>query len=422
MKPTYRRMRCNVLLVAALTLVLSAGVCPAQVEILMPEPGATLSGSVEVIARTASNGVRGIHARVGHRPWVVLQQADDGTWRATLDSTLISNGPASVRVQQWRAGANTSAAVEVVVDNPLQHYWGDLHSHTSVSDGRMRPDEAYAYARDIAKLDFFALSDHLEKVDPAEWRESVRAAALANDDGVFAAFPALEWTRGVGHMCVYDPAGFVWPQDLAGFYEFAPDNAALAKFNHPGWRDTNFEKFACSEEGDAAIQLMEVRNDTEMGWMIKALDLGWHIAPDGSDDTHIEQWGTSHMWTVALAPGLSRDSIIAALQRRHCYSTRDRNCRLTFTLNGAVMGDVVEKPLSEAAITVAVDDPDLDDVTERIELFADGDVIRTDEPGASSRQWAFTITPSSGSHYYFVKVTQADDNVLYSAPIWITAA
>jgi hypothetical protein len=34
-------------------------------------------------------------------------------------------------------------------------YFGQFHSHTSVSDGKGTPSEAYQYARDTAGLDFF---------------------------------------------------------------------------------------------------------------------------------------------------------------------------------------------------------------------------------------------------------------------------
>ncbi|MBD3292724.1 MAG: hypothetical protein GF393_07340 [Armatimonadia bacterium] len=409
-------------LMMVLAALLLAGACRADIEILQPESGATVSGPIHLVARIPLDDVQGVHARVGDLPWVPMFHADDGTWRATLDGSLAPNGPSSVRLQKWPAGENTSAAVEVRIDNPLQHYWGNIHSHTSVSDGRMRPDEAYAYARDIAKLDFFSLTDHLEQVDPAEWRECLRAAALTNDDGSFVAFPGLEWTKGVGHMCVYEPAGHVWPEGLSEFYQFAPANAAVAKFNHPGWRDTTSEDFAYSAEGDSVIQLMEVRGDAEMRWMIAALDLGWHIAPDGSDDTHRERWGTSNLWTVVLAPGLSRTNVIDALRRRHCYSTRDRNCRLNFTLNGAVMGEKVEEPVTTATIDVRVADPDEGDSIKSVELYADGEVVQSLQAGATSARLTADLTPEPGEHYYFVKVTQADDDLLYSAPIWITVA
>jgi hypothetical protein len=31
-----------------------------------------------------------------------------------------------------------------------------------------------------------------------------------------------------------------------------------------------------------------------------------------------------------------------------------------------------------------------------------------------------TVTPEPGEHFYYAKVTQADGNVLWSAPVWVT--
>jgi hypothetical protein len=112
--------------------------------------------------------------------------------------------------------------------------------------------------------------------------------------------------------------------------------------------------------------------------------------------------------------------VLHALKNRRCYSTRDRNCALSFTLNGAVMGEVIEEPVTTAVITVEIDNPGENDVIERIELFADGEIIRTDEPGSASRRSALTLTPEPGSHCHFAKVTEADGDVLSSAPIWMT--
>lgn len=392
----------------------------AQISVIQPEPGARISGEVEVVARIGGSGVRAVHARIDGRPWVPMQRGDDGLWRTTLNTTLAPNGPTTISVLQWPVTEDGSASIAVTLENPLYWYWGDIHSHTSVSDGKMTPAEAYTFARDVARIDFFSLTDHLERVSPEEWGETMRAAWTANEDGRFVALTGLEWSKKVGHINVYDPVTYMWPTDLAEFYESAGRNCAVAKFNHPGWRGTNFNEFAYSPDGDAVIQLIEVRNDAEMQWYVRALDEGWHLAPDGSSDTHAPTWGDTRRWTVALAPGLSRLNIISALQQRHCYSTLDRNCRLLFWINGAVMGDVVEEPIVTAVVEVDVSDPDEGDVIKSIELFADGEVIATDEPGASQRRWKLTLSPEPGEHYYFVKVTQADNQAMWSAPIWIT--
>ena len=42
----------------------------------------------------------------------------------------------------------------------LHVFFGNLHSHTSYSDGRGTPEEAYEHARDVANLDFLAITEH----------------------------------------------------------------------------------------------------------------------------------------------------------------------------------------------------------------------------------------------------------------------
>ena len=39
-------------------------------------------------------------------------------------------------------------------------YFGNLHSHTRYSDGTGTPRQAFIYARDVAKVDFLALTEH----------------------------------------------------------------------------------------------------------------------------------------------------------------------------------------------------------------------------------------------------------------------
>ena len=47
-------------------------------------------------------------------------------------------------------------------------------------------------------------------------------------------------------------------------------------------------------------------------------------------------------------------------------------------------------------------------------------IIQTDEPNSENRRCETICTPAPGKHYYFAKVTQADGNMLWSAPVWVT--
>ena len=85
------------------------------------------------------------------------------------------------------------------------------------------------------------------------------------------------------------------------------------------------------------------------------------------------------------------------------------------------MGDIVGKPVEVAEISVSVEDPDTADKVAKIELFEDGKVVEVHEPGGGAVKWAVKRKAAPGSHHYFVKVTQADGDMLWSAPVWLLA-
>ena len=397
-----------------------------NVKVLEPAEGAVLAGEVtvrvEVTPAPDGSQTSALHAGFGGRPWCRLerQSPSENVWIGQLDTTMVPNGSQPLTIVTDRR--RTDVTMQVALDNPLTVFFADLHSHTNYSDGSWIPAEAHAHARDVVKLDVFALADHLELLDEVKWRDMRETAWDANEDGTFVAIPALEWTKAQGHTCIYDPGAMHWPEETAAFYEAVANAGVVVKFNHPGRGDKVFDGLAYSEAGDKAVQLMEVRKPKEEKAFIRALKNGWHIAPEGSDDTHEPNWGECDTWTGILSPGLSKRNIMDALKNRRCYSTNDRNCLLSFTVNGAAMGAVVAEPAKRVELTVTVTDPDKGDDIARIDLFEDGRIVLTDKPNATSREWASKRSPEAGEHYYFARVTQADGNMIWSAPVWVTVA
>jgi len=209
------------------------------------------------------------------------------------------------------------------------------------------------------------------------------------------------------------------PEDPEAFYAAIAEAGVLAKFSHPGDGTKSHGELDYSEAGDRAVQLMEVRSEKEEQAYIRALRNGWHLAPEGSDDTHSPNWVNAKSWTGILAPGLSTGNILDALRARHCYSSLDRNCRLSFTVCGAVMGDIAVKPVEAADVRVTVEDPDEGDKVAKFELYEDGVAVESHEPADSGGQWSVKHRAAPGSRHYFVKVTQADGDMLWSAPVWL---
>lgn len=89
--------------------------------------------------------------------------------------------------------------------------WGDLHGHTTCSDGSVPPDAYYAHARDVAHLDFTATTDHLQPGfnEGMGWEEVCSAASAFNEAGRFIPLVGFEDRDTSGGHCN------VYCQDLA---------------------------------------------------------------------------------------------------------------------------------------------------------------------------------------------------------------
>jgi hypothetical protein len=70
-------------------------------------------------------------------------------------------------------------------------YYGDLHSHTSYSDGQATPLVAFETAR-ANGMDFFGITDHAFMLDDNEWADIKAQAQAASVIDEFVAFGGFE--------------------------------------------------------------------------------------------------------------------------------------------------------------------------------------------------------------------------------------
>jgi len=86
-------------------------------------------------------------------------------------------------------------------------YWGDIHSHSDLSDGTGTAPHSYFFARDVARLDFYALTDHGEilSLSFGAFDKLERATNEAYEPGSFVTFHGVEWTQvKTGHYtCIF---------------------------------------------------------------------------------------------------------------------------------------------------------------------------------------------------------------------------
>ena len=338
-----------------------------------------------------------------------------------------------------------------VGEEEINTYFGQIHSHTNLSDGLGDIDEAYDYARNKAKVDFLAVTDHSNWFDneslanindgsaSEEWKLAQATANEKNDDGNFVAMYGYEmsWsasTGGYGHMNTYNTPGFETRTNssmtLKKYYEtLKTQPQSISMFNHPGETFGDFEGFAHYDEAiDELITLIEVGNSDgdinsnnyfpSYDKYIEALDKGWHIAPTNGQDNHKGKWGDANTTrTVVQTSELTRENVYQAMRDRNVYSTEDENLEVIYKINGNTMGSILDE-VENLDFDITINEPDASDKISKVEIIVNGGkTIKEFNSVENNQRLQFTL-PSTYS-YYIVQITQADGQNTITAPIWV---
>ncbi len=347
-------------------------------------------------------------------------------------------------------GADTVWSFETSAELPMQAYHGDIHNHTSYSDGSGTPTLALATGK-AAGFDFMAITDHSYAVDDGEWSDTLSAVNAATQDGVFVALRGFEYTQGAeGHLNVYNTVrhacradtGFAYCDytpnlergvTVDGFYHWlsvtgthALDSAGtVMQFNHPGW--INFNDWTFHPEVSDTARLEEVGNGSGSSYAfsedeyIRSLDYGWKVGATNNADTHSFAWGTNtpHRTGVWM-PDLTRSDLMEALRERRTFATEDRNYDLYLKANGVWMGQIIPNT-GQLVFEIYGNDPD-GEFTAFVQLITNhGEVVAQTTLGATFT-WQPVLNIAPGAHYYYVKVTQADGERIVSSPVWTEGA
>ncbi|MDF2533433.1 MAG: LPXTG-motif cell wall anchor domain protein, partial [Clostridia bacterium] len=337
-----------------------------------------------------------------------------------------------------------------VGEQEYSYYFGQLHSHTNLSDGQGTPDEAFKWARDVAKADFFAVTDHSNWFDndtkanindgsaSAEWTQLLQKADTYNKDGEFVAIGGFEmtWsgsTGGWGHINTYNTAGFETrsnsKMDLKTYYNaIAGQPQSISQLNHPGKTFGDFGDFGFySPAADAVVKLIEVGNGEgairssgyfpSYEYYTRALDKGWHIAPSNNQDNHKANWVTANeARTVVIAPSLTRESIYDAIRNMRVYATEDSNLQVMYKVNGQLMGSSLSNP-EALEITIDINDPDATDKIGKVSIISNGgQIVSSKNFEENTAAWQLTLDPKYS--YYYVRIDQSDKDIAVTAPVW----
>ncbi|WP_157553388.1 CehA/McbA family metallohydrolase [Jiangella gansuensis] len=340
-----------------------------------------------------------------------------------------------------------------------RHYTGEFHAHTAISDGVQTPLDAFEHVATHSDADFFTVSEHDVLYDrrnsddfTTDWRQAVSdewrhlhevtdSYNASQDDLVTIPAEEITWYDDSGHMNLFNTDWLVTARsegdslsfgaatgdlkyDLPTFYaRLKQDPDAIAQFNHPDPSGKgSFAGFAHLDRAvDERVQLIEVKNAVNLAQFQVALDRGWHLAPVWNGDEHSATWVTGdESITGVWAAEKTQDAVYQAMRERSMYSTQDVNTVLEFGANGQLMGSVLPPDTTGVALDIALTDADAAESFTSVRVLTNGGAVAYDVPGVSGREVRVTqALPAADGDYFYVVATQADGDVVVSAPVWV---
>ena len=390
-------------------------------------------------------------------------------------AAAMADGKVTVTVTVKRAdNKETSKTWSFTIgEATFQRYFGQLHSHTQYSDGAGSLEKALEYVKDLpesANVDFVAFTDHSNYFDKSGaanpegalydmslasaasqnlWNEYKNAVATFNADNVgsMVAIAGFEmtWSGGPGHINTFNTPGIVSRNNttlndktkdagLQAYYKLLSQTEgvnSISQFNHPGTTFGNFIDFGYwNAVVDTRMYMVEVGNgEGQIGaggyypsyeQYIMALDKGWHVAPTNNQDNHKGRWGNANdARDVILADDFTEDGIYEALRARRMYATEDKNLDLDYTVNGSMMGSIIDVP-EKLNFEISFNDPDRTDSIAKVELVVNsGRVAYTWDSAADLAKGSVSVELAPEYTYYFVRVTEGDGDLAVTAPVWV---
>ena len=394
------------------------------------------------------------------------------SWQSATD---MAEGRTTVTVTVTRADGKASEKTWSFTVGVAQYelYFGQLHSHTTFSDGSGTLASALSYIENLpesANVDFVAFTDHSNYFDTSSavnpegalydmslagsnsqslWSSYKTAIAefnAAQNDVVAIGGFEMTWSGGPGHINTFSTPGIVSRNNSAlnnktadagmkAYYALlsqAEGVDGISQLNHPGSTFGNFSDFAYWDAViDSRVYLVEVGNgEGQIGaggyypsyeQYTMALDKGWHIAPTNNQDNHKGKWGNANdARDVVLTDDFSEEGIYEAIRNYRVYATEDKNLEIGYTVNGMLLGSIIEEVPEKLNFEVTLFDPDSSDSISRVEVIVNsGKVAHTWDDPAELNAGLLTAELAPDYSYYYLRVTQGDGDIAVTAPVWV---
>jgi hypothetical protein len=335
-------------------------------------------------------------------------------------------------------------------------FFGDVHMHTSFSDGMGTLDEIYQRAQTAYRLDFAVVTDHDDfignRILPSEWAYMQAVADLFNRPPNFVTLCGFEWTdarhpKGDGHKNVYyrGHGPMLWhtdPEVADGPKLFKRLAAArgICFPHHIGWTGVDWEthehRIQTNVEICSVHGAYEYRGNTPIGhrgdmagcFVRDGLGLGKRFGLVAGSDAHGLLWHHGiarrrNPWTHGLtgvyAAKLTREDVWDALAARRSFATSGPKLIIDLKVNDTAPGGVFK--LGEPPVIVGrVVAPS---PIAKIELIRSGTTIYTSQEDAETariRHTDYDLATEGGDHpYYYLRVELKNGELAWTSPVFV---
>lgn len=290
-------------------------------------------------------------------------------------------------------------------NRPGRFLRGNIHTHSTRSDGRLSPEEVCrAYRR--AGYDFLMLSDHFL----AEYRYPVTDTRPFRRDGFTTLIGAELHAPATSHGELWHIVAAGLPLDFPALQP-GEDAAALARraraagaflgFAHPNWSGLSVEEARLMD----MVHAVEIYNhgsarDTDRGdgsYLLDALsNEGRRLSCYAVDDAHFHREDYFGAWTMVKADSSEPEALVAALKAGDFYSTQGPELKSLTIEHGHIV--VRSSPVSSIAVL--------------------GRGCRSPRQGGGGIEEFRTPLGPFRNHWFRVVLIGADGRRAWSNPVW----
>jgi len=362
-------------------------------------------------------------------------------------------------------------------------YWGDIHGHTIFEDGTGTPVQYFRYARDVAALDFAALTSHAELQNGVRWNYVQDVTSRFYQPHQFVTIYGYEWggapAVGGNHNVYYLKKGLPLFRS-SGLITFSPLNPwvyysasdidtahILGLFQRlktlpgaqtgevmviPHWRGGISTPRWQDPELEPLIEMASEAGFHE-AWAQSFIAPGIHKGFIGGSDDHLgrpgyglmdtrfaDLWAKPTKLSTPLAAVMvkekTREAIFAGFFARHVYATSGARILLDVQADGHGMGEEYQTESAPVFKVLVVGTGPLKTVSiKRVfaKRYSWGEPVPAErdrgeeiyshrlEVGQREAEFTFRYPGPSLTAYYYVLVVQEDGEQAVSSPILILA-